>query len=131
MANFGAHATVGGAYELADVGRKLAALHGHLLAAGRPHRAILRSHWSGPVVVAETMARAQTKWDALPEWMRSSFASSSVVGTPSEVIDHYRPLIRSGMRYLIAAVAGTDVETVRLLAERVLPAVRAEQSAAA
>jgi alkanesulfonate monooxygenase SsuD/methylene tetrahydromethanopterin reductase-like flavin-dependent oxidoreductase (luciferase family) len=126
MANFGAHATVGGAFDLEDVDRKLAALSAHLAAAGRPVNAILRSHWSGPVVVAETPARAQSKWEALPAWMQSSFASSAIVGTPNEVVDRYRPLIRAGMSYLIAAVVGTDVETVRLLGQQVLPAVAAE-----
>jgi alkanesulfonate monooxygenase SsuD/methylene tetrahydromethanopterin reductase-like flavin-dependent oxidoreductase (luciferase family) len=121
MANFGAHPTVGSAFDLDDVRRKFAALGQHLAEAGRPPSAILRSHWSCPVVVAETAADARAKWEALPEWIRSVFPSSAVVGTPAEVIAYYRPLIRAGMRYFIAVVVGADIETVRLLAARVAP----------
>ncbi len=47
MANFGAHAHVGGAFTGADIARKLAALRDHCVALDRPYDSILRSHWRG------------------------------------------------------------------------------------
>jgi alkanesulfonate monooxygenase SsuD/methylene tetrahydromethanopterin reductase-like flavin-dependent oxidoreductase (luciferase family) len=121
MANFGAHPAVGSAFDLDDVRRKFAALDRHLAEARRPTSAVLRSHWSAPVVVAETTAAARAKWEVLPEWVRSNFQSSAVVGTPAEVIAYYQPLVRAGMRYFITVVIGADIESVRLLAARVAP----------
>jgi alkanesulfonate monooxygenase SsuD/methylene tetrahydromethanopterin reductase-like flavin-dependent oxidoreductase (luciferase family) len=121
MANFGAHPSVGSAFDLDDVRRKFIALDRHLAEAGRPTNAVLRSHWSAPVVVAETAAAARTKWEALPEWVRSGFQSSAVVGTPADVIAYYQSLVRAGMRYFIAAIIGADIESVQLLAARVAP----------
>ena len=46
-----------------------------------------------------------------------------MAGLPSEVAAAYRRLAEAGMEYFIACVIGNDVETLRLLAEQVLPAL--------
>jgi 2-methylisocitrate lyase-like PEP mutase family enzyme len=46
-----------------------------------------------------------------------------VVGTAADALARVRALLEAGMRYVIFIVMPGDEETVRLLAERVLPAV--------
>jgi alkanesulfonate monooxygenase SsuD/methylene tetrahydromethanopterin reductase-like flavin-dependent oxidoreductase (luciferase family) len=121
--NFGAHANVGSAFTAEDVRRKLGALDAHCAALGRPPDSVLRSHWSSPVVVAETPEDARRKVAALPAWVRENFRSSMVAGTPEEVVSSYRTLTAAGLGYFIACVVGNDVETLRLLADQVLPAL--------
>jgi alkanesulfonate monooxygenase SsuD/methylene tetrahydromethanopterin reductase-like flavin-dependent oxidoreductase (luciferase family) len=126
MTNFGAHAHVGSAFSGDDVRRKLAALRAHCAKLGRPYEAILKSHWAGPVVVARSQEELRSKIARLPAWVRNNFPSSMIAGTPEEVCARYRPLIAAGMQYCIAVVVGDDRETLRLLAEEVLPMLRAE-----
>jgi GGDEF domain-containing protein len=47
-----------------------------------------------------------------------------VAGTPTDVIAHFERLGRFGLQYFIAFVYGNDLETIRLLAEKVIPEVR-------
>jgi hypothetical protein len=44
--------------------------------------------------------------------------------TPAQAIAHYQALADAGMQYFLAVVNGSDLETVRLLAEEVMPAIR-------
>ena len=37
------------------------------------------------------------------------------------MIAHYAPLVRAGLQHFLAMVYGNDIDTVRQLAERVLP----------
>ena len=48
-------------------------------------------------------------------------AESMVAATPDEAVDYYRELVGCGMRYFFVTVAPVDEETLRLLAEHVLP----------
>ena len=120
--NFGANEAAGSAFTLEDVRRKYATLRGHCEAVGRPVDSVLRSHAQLPVVVAGTPAGVRAKVEALAPWLRAeSFRTSTVAGTPDEVRATYQALVDAGARYFIAAVAGNDTETVRLLAEEVVP----------
>lgn len=47
-----------------------------------------------------------------------------MAGTPGEVIAHYAPLVQAGLQQFLAIVYGSDIETVRLLSERVVPELR-------
>jgi alkanesulfonate monooxygenase SsuD/methylene tetrahydromethanopterin reductase-like flavin-dependent oxidoreductase (luciferase family) len=120
VSNFGAHEWVGSAFTLEDVQRKLAALDAHCAALGRPAETVLRSHFSMPVVVAATPERVRAKLEAIPNFVQN-FPRSMVAGLPHEVVAAYRPLVEAGMQYFTASVIGDDVETLRLLAEQVLP----------
>jgi alkanesulfonate monooxygenase SsuD/methylene tetrahydromethanopterin reductase-like flavin-dependent oxidoreductase (luciferase family) len=96
-----------------------AILRGHCAAVGRPEAAILHTHFRYPLVMAETPGRLQEKLDLLPPDLRES--TCRVVGSPREVVDTLRPLIVAGVQYFIFVAA--DLDSARLLAERVIPEV--------
>jgi alkanesulfonate monooxygenase SsuD/methylene tetrahydromethanopterin reductase-like flavin-dependent oxidoreductase (luciferase family) len=129
MANFAAHAWAGSAFSLADVRRKYAVLASYCAELARPPESILRSHLSLPLVLAETPAAVVAKLDRLPAHVLDFWRSSLVAGTPAEVIAHYRGLMTAGVRYFIAGFLRGPLErdetTLRLLAERVMPALQA------
>ncbi len=118
-ANFGMDATPGATGAVADIQRKLAVLHQHCDDLGRPRQSVLPTHFANPVVLAETEAALAAKRDALPPAYRDA---EGLFGTPGDAISYYRPLVDAGLRYFIINLATyEDVETARLLAERVLP----------
>lgn len=107
MSNFGAHPAVGSAFTLDDVRRKVAALASHCAALARPVAAVACSNWAAPVVVGPTPEAVRRKLAALPDWMRGGVASSTVAGTPAEVVAHYRPLVAAGLRYFMVCVTSS------------------------
>jgi alkanesulfonate monooxygenase SsuD/methylene tetrahydromethanopterin reductase-like flavin-dependent oxidoreductase (luciferase family) len=121
--NFGAHRNIGGAFTMDDVTRKLAILRARCEEQERSYDSVLRSHTTMPLFLAETDADLQAKLAAVPALTRERFAPSTLAGTPREAISYFRALIAAGMRYFITFVYPKDVETVRLLAERVMPEV--------
>jgi alkanesulfonate monooxygenase SsuD/methylene tetrahydromethanopterin reductase-like flavin-dependent oxidoreductase (luciferase family) len=103
-----------------EVRRKLEVLRGHCEAIGRPYASIVRGHFENRVILAPTEERAQRKVDALPPVYRALVAATG--RTPGQLVEYYRPLIAAGVQYLVVNLAThDDVETVELLAERVLP----------
>ncbi len=121
--NFSPHAQAGSAFGVADVRRKLKALRQHCQSLGRPYETILRTHVAVPVVLAETQAALAAKLVTIPERVRRGYASSTLAGLPDDAVAHYRELNKAGLTYFIAGIYGDDRETVRLLAERVVPFV--------
>ena len=119
--NFSPHAMAGSAYGASDVRRKLAALDGHCAVLGRPAASVLRTQVAVPVVLAETPAALEAKVAAIPEVVRRGYASSTVACLPEDAVAYYQELAEAGLNYFIAGVYGNDTETVRLLAERVVP----------
>jgi alkanesulfonate monooxygenase SsuD/methylene tetrahydromethanopterin reductase-like flavin-dependent oxidoreductase (luciferase family) len=108
-----------GAWTPKMVAHKHSVLSQHCAAVGRTAGAILRTHFRYPLVVAETPGRLQEKLDLLPPDLRES--TCRVVGTPREVVDTLRSLIGAGVQYFIFIAA--DLDSARLLAERVIPEV--------
>jgi alkanesulfonate monooxygenase SsuD/methylene tetrahydromethanopterin reductase-like flavin-dependent oxidoreductase (luciferase family) len=123
MSNFGAHEWTGSAFDLSDVERKFAALRGHCTALGREYDSILRSHYTPLLVLAETRAAVERKMGGIriPD---AHLHTVPLVATCAEAIAHFGALTRAGMRYFLAAVDGKDTETVRLLTDEVMPAIR-------
>jgi alkanesulfonate monooxygenase SsuD/methylene tetrahydromethanopterin reductase-like flavin-dependent oxidoreductase (luciferase family) len=121
--NFSPHAMAGSAYSAEDVQRKLAALRDHCAALGRPYEAVLRTQVAVPVVLAKTSSALEKKLAAIPERVRRGYASSTLAGRPEEAIAYYQVLAKAGLTYFVAGVYGNDTETVRLLAEQVVPAL--------
>src|SRR5712691_418290 len=122
--NFGAHSYTGSAVTLEDVERKYAALHQHCRALGRQYSSVLRSHFTFPLVLAEAPAAVRAKLDRSPcDWLAFT-QTSRIAGTPREVADQYRALAEIGVSYFIATIYEDDVETIRLLAEQVMPMMR-------
>jgi len=124
VANFGSHAWFGNALTEEDIRRKYEALRRHCETFGRPYESILRTWLDIPVVLGKTRSAVQAKLDAVPAGIRTHFQSSTLAATPDEAIAHFRELASAGVQYFVVALYGHDVETVRLLGEKVLPHVK-------
>jgi alkanesulfonate monooxygenase SsuD/methylene tetrahydromethanopterin reductase-like flavin-dependent oxidoreductase (luciferase family) len=116
--NFGPGTATGGAFTVADVRRKVAALAAHCAAAGRPAAAVLRTYFA---LVGDLRAGAPV--GPRRTVSRTGLAYEYFDGPPEAVVAHYRGLVRAGVRYFILATA--DPARVRLLAEEALPQVAA------
>lgn len=124
MSNFSAHDWAGRAFGPEDVRRKFEALRSHCSSLGRNYDSVVRSHAAVPVVVAETQKELRTKLDEIPPHIRDAYKSSTIAGLPDDVIAQYQPLIDAGVTYCISGLYGNDAETLRLLAQRVVPRLR-------
>jgi alkanesulfonate monooxygenase SsuD/methylene tetrahydromethanopterin reductase-like flavin-dependent oxidoreductase (luciferase family) len=130
-ANFGEHAYVGGVQNEAAIRGRLDALTRHCQTFGRPPGSVLRTHTTFPLVIAESPAGIAEKIERhVPQLARDITGDSIVAGTPAEAVAHFGRLVRAGLQYFIAVVYGNDLETIRLLAERVVPEVRRLQAEA-
>lgn len=123
--NFGPHPDTGGASSTEDVVRKCDVLRAHCAAAGRPEDAVLRTHVTLPLVMGETRAALAVKQDAVPAYLRNPFLSSEMAFHPSDAIAYYRTLVQAGIQYFIMILWQNDLETLHMLAQQVLPALRA------
>lgn len=121
--NFGAHRNIGGAFTMDDIVRKLAVLRSRCEEWGRPYESVLPTHTTMLLHIAESRAGLDTKMGLIPDGMRQGFATSTMAGTPSEVVSYFRALIAAGMRYFITFIYPRDIESLRLLAEQVVPEV--------
>lgn len=122
--NLGAASWAGGAFTPDDARQKFDILHRHCAEAGRPYESVLRTALLS-LVLAESPAAAQAKLDAWPPQRRAFFEQLPVVGTPDEAVARLRALVEAGFQYFIVS-GGADLETLQLLAQRVIPAVRGD-----
>lgn len=123
--NFTEHASSGTIRGVEVVHRRLDALEQHCHSVGRPYQSILRTHYTYPLVIAETPSEIAAKTERyVPQFVRDLLGNQIVAGTPRQVIAYYSRLVQAGLQYFIAFVFGNDRETLRLLAEQVVPAVR-------
>jgi alkanesulfonate monooxygenase SsuD/methylene tetrahydromethanopterin reductase-like flavin-dependent oxidoreductase (luciferase family) len=123
--NFGEHAYTGGVQEANAVLSRMQALERHCAAFGRPSDSVLRTHTTYPLIIADSPSRLGQKLDRfLPSWVREITKESLVAGTPEVVAAHFNRLVGSGLQHFIAFVYGNDLDTMRLLAEQVVPEVR-------
>ena len=120
--NLGPVSRAEGAFEPAAAARKLAVLDGHLAEAGRPAGAVLRSGLLAAFLSADPAA-ARTKRAGLPPEMTALYEQLPFIETAEDTVRQVRAMLVAGMRYVIFVVMPGDEETLRLLAERVLPAV--------
>jgi alkanesulfonate monooxygenase SsuD/methylene tetrahydromethanopterin reductase-like flavin-dependent oxidoreductase (luciferase family) len=72
--------------------------------------------------MARDMATAEGKFAAIPPFIASFFEHLPVVGTPEDAVPRVRAMAEAGFRYVIFIVMPGDEETLRLLAEAVIPA---------
>lgn len=107
-----------------DVVRKYGALQSHCEAHGRPYDSVLRTHMPLYLLLGETQAAADAKLGQLSPIGRQLVMDSVMALTPDQAIAYFRGLVAAGVQYFIPAINGNDVETVRLLAEEVVPAVQ-------
>jgi alkanesulfonate monooxygenase SsuD/methylene tetrahydromethanopterin reductase-like flavin-dependent oxidoreductase (luciferase family) len=108
------------ARDTAELSHKHAVLRAHCAAIGRPIDSVLRTVWTAAVLGPDE-ATAARKLAAAPAAARGF--PNGVFGTPTQAVVHFRALAAAGARYFNVIV--DDVETVRLVAERVAPEVAA------
>jgi alkanesulfonate monooxygenase SsuD/methylene tetrahydromethanopterin reductase-like flavin-dependent oxidoreductase (luciferase family) len=109
----------------ADVRHKYAALAAHCAAEGRPGAAVLRAFHLVPALLAESPAALAAKREQAPPELLASAGAAGLIGTPEQAIARLQPLVAAGCQYFTLAIL--DTETLRLVAERVMPALRAPQ----
>lgn len=119
--SLGAGAWGGGAATDADVRRKYQALQDHCTAVGRPYGAVLRTFHSVPVLLADSPSALAAKRARIPQNLLALAGAAALVGTPEQAVERLQPLVAAGCQYFTLAVL--DPDTLRLLAERVVPAV--------
>jgi alkanesulfonate monooxygenase SsuD/methylene tetrahydromethanopterin reductase-like flavin-dependent oxidoreductase (luciferase family) len=128
--NLGDFGKVSGTGNREGIARKLAVLRRHCEALGRPYESVLRTHLTGWLVLAEDEASLRAKVERyIPEGPEQRFAGEwagfAFVGTPEQAVTHYRALAETGIQYFIVQILdAADEETIRLLAQTVVPAVR-------
>jgi alkanesulfonate monooxygenase SsuD/methylene tetrahydromethanopterin reductase-like flavin-dependent oxidoreductase (luciferase family) len=116
----------GGIDTPAAVRHKLAVLRRHCEELGRPFDAILRSHFTIWLILAEDETGVRRKVDRhFPDGLDSIWQKCVVAGTPEQVAPYYQSFADAGLQYFIAQVLDArDEETVRLLATEVAPKIR-------
>ncbi len=126
-ANLGAASWAGGAFTSDDLQHKSAALDQRCVEANRLPEAIIRSGLL-TAFLSDSPAAAQEKAAALPAEFAAFFERLPVVGVAEDAVLRVRTLLDAGFRYVIFIVMPGDVETLRVLAEQVLPAVSTTSS---
>ena len=91
---------------------------------------MLRTHFTGWLLLAEDASRLEAKVQrAFPEGIEGRFsgpwAGYAMPATVEQAITFYRELVAAGIQYfVVTTLDAADEETIYLLAERVIPAVR-------
>jgi alkanesulfonate monooxygenase SsuD/methylene tetrahydromethanopterin reductase-like flavin-dependent oxidoreductase (luciferase family) len=119
--SLGAGSWGGGAATDADVQHKYIVLREHCATVGRPYTSVLRTYHLFPVLLADSPAALAAKRERVPRELFALAGAAALVGTPEQVLERLRPLVAAGCQYFTLAVLEPD--TLRLLAERVVPAV--------
>jgi alkanesulfonate monooxygenase SsuD/methylene tetrahydromethanopterin reductase-like flavin-dependent oxidoreductase (luciferase family) len=123
VSNFGPHEWTGGAFGLDDVRRKCELLRKHCELIGRPYESILRSHYTPLLTLAESTAALERK-RAVARIPDAGLHTVPVFATVDEAVAHYQALTDAGMQYFLATVNSRDTETVDLLAQQLMPALK-------
>lgn len=122
--NFGPGDVTGHADEPDDVRHKLAILQRHCEAAGRDYSEILRTYFTGWLIMGPDRAALDRKLARIfPEGVpdRPSFL---LIDTPDEIAAYYAARAEAGIQYfVIQTIDNTDHETLELLASEVAPHV--------
>lgn len=120
--NMGAHDWIGSAITSADISRKFGKLRDYLDEIGRPYDSVLRSHFTMPLIMAETEAELQQKLRTLPRATLEWCGDALFAGTPEETIRFYRELQAAGFQYFIANILDGDLSTIDLMCTYLVPA---------
>ncbi len=126
----GSFGLVSGSGTADDVRRKLAVLNRHCAALGRPPDTVLRTHFTGWLILAEDERRLQDKVrhympDGIDHRFSGPWHGFVVVATPEQAVATFRDLVDAGIQYFVVEVLdAADTETMRLLGEVVVPTVQ-------
>lgn len=118
--SLGAGAWGGGAVSDTDVRNKYNVLREHCAAIGRPYESVLRTFHFVPVLLADNPAALAARRERIPPELLASADAAALIGSPEQAVARLRSLVASGCQYFTFAVM--DAETLRLLAEQVVPA---------
>jgi len=116
------------------VANKLAVLHRHCDEIGRPFDTVLRTYTTGWTILAKDEASLQAKLSHyFPEGVEQRYQGAwrdyVLSATPDEAIAHFRALVEPGIQYFIVeTMDAMDHETIRLLANDVIPAINVTSS---
>jgi alkanesulfonate monooxygenase SsuD/methylene tetrahydromethanopterin reductase-like flavin-dependent oxidoreductase (luciferase family) len=107
----------------AAVEHKYNVLRQHCAAVGRPFGSVLRTYQFVPVLLADTTAALEAKREMVPAFLRVMDAQSAggLIGTPEQAVERLVRLVGAGCQYFILSIL--DLDTLRLVADRVVPAV--------
>lgn len=129
--NFGPGPT-GGVRTPADARDRLAVLRRRCEAAGRPFADILPTHLTIWLILAETEDAVRAKVArSFPNGLDEMWSAFVVARTPEAAIGYSQGFADAGIRHFaVQSFDPKDEETLRLLAERVVPAVVAPPASA-
>jgi alkanesulfonate monooxygenase SsuD/methylene tetrahydromethanopterin reductase-like flavin-dependent oxidoreductase (luciferase family) len=120
--NIGASPAAGSAGTPEAVADKLAVLRRHCETIGRPYDHVLRTHFTGSLVLARDEAGVQAR---RKRYDGHRFIRPEDVRTPADAVVTFQALADVGIEYfLVQSFDVGDQETLRLLAEDVAPRVR-------
>lgn len=120
--NMGAHDWIGSAVTTDDINRKFGKLREHCETVGRSYDSVLRTHFTMPLVLAETEALLEEKLSKLPKQTLEWCGDALFAGTPDEAIEYYQDLKGIGFQYFIANILHQDLHTVDLMVKYLVPA---------
>lgn len=120
--NMGAHDWIGSAVTTEDIGRKFGKLAEYCEELGRPQESVLRSHFTMPLVMAETEAELEKKLGSLNQATLEWCGDALFAGTPEETIKFYTELKGIGFQYFIANILADDLGTIDLICKHLVPA---------
>ncbi len=126
----GTFGMIGGEGTSAGIRQKLGVLRKHCDDLDRPFETVLRTHFTGWLILAEDEARLATKLQRMvPQGLDQRFSGRwsgfALAMTVEQAIAYYRELVAAGIQYFdIELLDAADVETIRLFAEQVISEVR-------
>jgi alkanesulfonate monooxygenase SsuD/methylene tetrahydromethanopterin reductase-like flavin-dependent oxidoreductase (luciferase family) len=113
----------------AAVERKFNALRQHCRDLGRPEDEVLRTHFTANIILGPTQSAADAKADATDPSVSTSPGrrrggrNGILVASPERAIAYYRMLRSAGAEYFVIQLDAPDHETIKVLAEQVIPEV--------
>jgi alkanesulfonate monooxygenase SsuD/methylene tetrahydromethanopterin reductase-like flavin-dependent oxidoreductase (luciferase family) len=128
--SLGSFGMISGEPTVGGIRRKLSVLRQHCDALGRPFDSVLRAHFTGWLILAENETLLQAKLqryfpDGLEQRFSGPWSGFALACTPEKAITYYQELVDVGIQYFIVQILdAADEETIRLLAEQVIPAIR-------
>jgi F420-dependent oxidoreductase-like protein len=103
-----------------QVARLFGVLREHCQSVGRPYDEVTRSIFT-TVIVGRDAAEVAAKRERLADYIPKDGA---LIGTPDELIEAFRAYARVGAQYVVFRTPDwIDVEPLRLISERVIPAL--------
>jgi alkanesulfonate monooxygenase SsuD/methylene tetrahydromethanopterin reductase-like flavin-dependent oxidoreductase (luciferase family) len=124
--NFGASANTGAIRGAGGVAQRLEVLKRHCEEVGRPYEAILRTHFTSWLFIAETERDLQAKKQKyFPNGLTEEQEHTRIFGTPDRIVAYCAELVDAGVQYFVMQTQdASDTESIELLGREVAPRVR-------